>query len=87
MGDYPVNPFLVLPVFVPKLGHKPGFPVQGAQKQIYGRQNVYDKQVDRHEGSQPDNDQAREQERVPYPSVNAPDIQGTCVRSLRSGKL
>ncbi len=87
MGNYPVNPFLVLPVFVTKLGHKPAFPVQGPQKQVYGGQNVYDKQVDGHEGSQPDNDQAREQEGVPYPSVNAPDVQGACVRSLGSSKL
>lgn len=81
IGGYPMNPFPVLPVLITKLYHQPVFPVQGPEIQVYCGQKVYDKQVGGHKGSQPDYDHPREQKGVPYPPVNASNIQNPHILS------
>ena len=82
-----MNFFLVLPIFVAKLSHQPRLPVQGPKKQIDSGQKVYDKHIYGHERSEPDSDKSWEQEGIPYPPVDAPDLQGICFWSLRAWKL
>ena len=86
-GDRPWNLRQIRPVCITELGDQPFFPMERAQVQVDRDEEVEHKKICGHEGSKPDDEKAREEERVPYPAIDSPYGEILSVLSVRSCKL